>query len=57
MPSQDFIVMATGACYIASARTELKTPIPTFVFLGEVSIRADRIENTVPLLLVESLLR
>jgi hypothetical protein len=49
--------MATGACYIASARTALKAPISAVVFLGDVVIRAECIENTDPLLRMQSLLR
>jgi hypothetical protein len=47
--------MAAGPHYIALARTTKKTPLQKVLLaLGDVTIR-DHNENTVPLLLVQSL--
>jgi hypothetical protein len=49
--------MTADLHYVASARTTKKTPLPTFLLLGDAAIRADRTENTALLLHVQSLLR
>jgi hypothetical protein len=47
---QDCLMMAAGLCYIASAWTAQKTPLPTVLLLsGDVAVHADRAGNTVPI--------